>query len=339
MARVKRRRFLPKKLANQRLVITGASSGIGLVTARKAARGGARVVLTSRDEEALRRIMNEIRDAGGQATYAVADVADPDAMDQVAEAARREFGGFDTWINNAGAGIYGKAVDVPLEAKRRLFETNFWGVVHGCRTAVRNLRDRGGVIINIGSVVSDRAMPLLAVYAASKHAVQGYTDGLRMELEHDGVPILVTLVKPGSTNTPFVDHARNRMDNAPYYAPPVYDPEVVADAILRCVERPVREVTVGGGTRLMAWMGKLAPRTTDRLMEATMFEQQQDPERTSTGDGLESAGGGGEERGPYRGPVLQSSAYTRAIVSDIGRALPFVAAAAVVAAGIRRLQG
>jgi short-subunit dehydrogenase len=339
MARAKRRKFLPKKLANQRLVITGASSGIGLATARKAARKGARLVLTSRDEEALRRITSDIRDAGGQATYVTADVADPDAMDRVAEMATREFGGFDTWINNAGVGIYGKLLDVPLDDKRRLFETNFWGVVHGCRTAVQHLRDRGGAIINIGSVVSDRAMPLLSIYAASKHAVQGYTDGLRMELEHDGVPILVTLVKPGSTNTPFVDHARMRMEDAPYYAPPVYDVEVVADTILRCVERPVREVTVGGGTRLTAWMGKLAPRTTDRLMEATMFEQQRDPERRSPGDGLESAGGGGEEQGPYRGPVLQSSAYTRAMLSDVGRMLPFVVVAAAVAAAVRRIRG
>jgi short-subunit dehydrogenase len=340
MARPKRRKFLPKKLAGQRIVITGASSGIGLATVRKAARRGARVVLTSRDEEALRRIMNEIRDAGGDATYVTADVSDPDAMDRVADGARREFGGFDTWINNAGVAVYGKLTDVPLEDKRQVFETNFWGVVHGCRTAVRHLRDRGGTIINVGSVVSDRAMPLLAIYAASKHAVQGYTDGLRMELEQEGLPIAVTLVKPGSTNTPFVDHARNRMDEAPYYAPPVYDPDVVAEAILRCVERPVREVTVGGGSRLMALMGKIAPRMTDRYMEAAMFDQQRDPERRrKAADALERPAGGGRERGPYRGMVRQSSAYTSTVLSDMGRALPFVAAAAVLAAGVRRMQG
>lgn len=328
---------MAKKLRDQTIVITGASSGIGLSTARMAAARGARVVLVAREEDVLRKIMNEIRDAGGQATYAVADVADPGAVDAAAETARREFSGFDTWINNAGVGIYGRLTEVPLDEKRRMFDTNFWGVVHGCRTAVRHLRERGGAIINIGSVTSDRTMPLLSIYSASKQAVQGYTDGLRMELEHDDVPIAVTLVKPGSTNTPFVDHARNHMEAEPYYAPPVYDPDVVAEAILRCVEKPVREVTVGGGSRLLSLAGKIAPRTTDRFMEASMFGQQQDPERPARPDSLRSPGVDGSERGPYRGPVRHSSSYTTAVLSDAARVLPFVAAAVTLAAGVRRI--
>ena len=329
---------MAKRLREQVIVITGASSGIGLATARKAAAAGARVVLVAREEEALRKIMNEIRDAGGQATYAVADVANAAAVEAVAETARKEFGGFDTWINNAGVAVYGKLTEVPLEDKRRMFETNFWGVVHGCRTAVRHLRERGGAIINIGSVASDRALPLLSIYAASKHAVQGYTDGLRMELEHDDLPIAVTLVKPGSTNTPFVDHARNYMEEAPYYAPPVYDPDVVADTILRCVEKPVREVTVGGGSRMLSLVGKIAPRTTDRYMEATMFRQQQDPERAARRrDSLDAPASDGRERGPYRGTVRRSSTYTAAVLSDTARVLSVVALGAALAAGVRRL--
>ena len=329
-----------QRLRDRVIVITGASSGIGLATARKAAARGARVVLSARNEEDLRKIMNEIRDAGGQATYAVADVADPAAVDRIADTAIREFGGFDTWINNAGIGVYGRLTEVPLEDKRQLFDTNFWGVVNGCRTAVKHLRERGGAIINIGSLVSDRTMPLLGIYSASKQAVQGYTDGLRMELEHDGVPISVTLVKPGSVNTPFVDHSRNYMEEAPYYAPPVYAPDVVAEAIVRCVEKPVREITIGGGPRLMAIVGKFAPRTMDRYMEATMFRAQQDPERqTSASDSLDSPSAGGRERGPYRGMVRGSSAYTTAMLSDVTRALPYIAAAAVIAAGVRRWSG
>jgi short-subunit dehydrogenase len=327
------------KLGDRVVVITGASSGIGLTTARTAAAAGARVVLVARDEEALRKTMNEIRDAGGQATYVVADVADPAAVDAVADAAIREFGGFDTWINNAGAAVYGKLVEVPLEDKRRVFDTNFWGVVHGCRTAVRHLRERGGTIINVGSVTSDRAVPLLGIYSASKHAVQGYTDGLRMEMEHDRIPITVTLVKPGSINTPFVDHARNYMEEAPDYAPPVYDPEVVADAILKCIERPVREVTVGGGGRVLALVSRLAPRTTDRYMEASLFKQQQDPSRPARRrDNLHQAGRGGRERGPYSGTVRHGSSYTTAVLSDAARVLPFVAAAAALAVAFRRGQ-
>ncbi len=151
--------------------------------------------------------------------------------------------------------------------------------------------------------------------------------------------VAVTLVKPGSTNTPFVDHARQYTADAPYYAPPVYDPEVVADAIVRCAERPVREITIGGGSRLMEMFGKLAPRTTDRYMEATMFRQQQDEERpASPTDSLYGPSADGRERGPYRGRVRGSSVYTTTMLSEAGRVLPFIAVAAVLAAGVRRWQ-
>ena len=225
------RRWKPKRLRDQVIVITGASSGIGLATARMAAARGARVVLTSRNERDLRVAVEEIDARGGRATHVVADVAIPEEMDRVADIAIREFGGFDTWVNNAGISIYGKLTDVPMEDKKRLFDTNFWGVVNGCRTAVRHFANRGGTIINIGSIVSDRAIPLQGMYSASKHAVLGYTDALRMELEHDRLPITVTLVKPASIDTPFIEHARNYMPDAPTLPPPVYAPEVVARAI------------------------------------------------------------------------------------------------------------
>ena len=328
-----------KELADQTIVITGASSGIGLATARLSAARGARVVLSSRNEEDLRRACDEIRAKGGRATFVVADVAVPQAVDRIAETAIQEFGSFDTWVNNAGVSIYGKLTEIPLADKRRLFDTNFWGVVHGCRTAVRHLREHGGAIINIGSIVSDRAIPLQAVYSASKHAVQGYTDGLRMELEHDKLPISVTLVKPSAVDTPYLEHARNYMDEAPNFPPPVYSPDVVAEAILECAEKPVREVTVGGGGRLMAVMGRVAPRTTDLYMEQTMFRQQKSEGRSPhTLDSLYSPGHDGSTEGPYDGHVMRSSAYTKAMLSDVTRALPYIAAGVVVAEGVRRWQ-
>lgn len=328
-----------KPVKDQTIVITGASSGIGLATAKLAAERGARVVLASRNEEDLRRACDEIRNRGGRAVYAVADVTVPDAMDRVADTAVREFGGFDTWVNNAGVSIFGKLTEVSLEDKRKLFDTNFWGVVHGCRTAVRHLSQRGGALINIGSVVSDRAVPLQSIYSASKHAVQGYTDGLRMELEHDNVPISVTLVKPSAINTPFLEHARNYMEEAPNFPPPVYAPDVVAEAILECAEHPVREVTVGGAGRMLAVMGMLAPRTTDMYMEHTMFRQQKtDTRARETDDSLYSPSADGSIEGPYEGHVMRSSAYTRAMLSDVTRALPFIAAGVAVAEGVRRWQ-
>jgi len=326
-----------KKLEDQTIVITGASSGIGLATARMAAERGARVVMTSRNEEELRHACDDIRGLGGRATFVVADVADPQAMDRVGEVAIREFGGFDTWVNNAGVSVYGKLTEMPLEDKRRLFDTNFWGVVHGCRTAVRYLRGRGGAVINIGSILSDRAIPLQGIYAASKQAVQGYTDALRMELEHDEVPISVTLVKPSGINTPYVEHARNYMDEAPALPPPVYAPEVAAEAILRCAEKRIREVTVGGGGRMMAVIGMVAPRTSDMFMERTMFEQQKtDTRLPHTDDSLFAPGQDGRANGPYEGRVMQSSTYTKAMLSDVTRALPFVAAGLAFAAVRKR---
>ena len=207
----KARRAL-KPIKDQVIVITGASSGIGLATARMAARRGARVVLAARNHDDLGGVTYEIIRNGGKAIAVVADVADPAAVDRIGETALLEFGRIDTWVNNAGLSIYGKLTAVPLKDKRRLFDVNFWGVVHGCRTAIHLMRDRGGVLINIGSEVSDVAIPLQGIYSASKHAVKGYTDALRMELEHDRIPIAVTLVKPSAINTPYPEHARSYLE-------------------------------------------------------------------------------------------------------------------------------
>jgi NAD(P)-dependent dehydrogenase (short-subunit alcohol dehydrogenase family) len=334
--RLMSRGWKPKRLRDQVIVITGASSGIGLATARMAAERGARVVLASRNQEDLRVATEEIHLRGGRATHVVADVAVAEEVDRIADIAIREFGGFDTWVNNAGISIYGKLTDVPMEDKKRLFDVNFWGVVNGCRTAVRHLRNRGGTIINVGSVVSDRAIPLQGMYSASKHAVLGYTDALRMELEHDRLPITMTLVKPGSINTPFIEHARNYMREAPTLPPPVYAPEVVAETILRCAERRFREVTVGGGGRMLTLIGRVAPRTMDVYMERSLFDQQQDKSgRVQTRDNLYYPTHDGSASGPYEGHVKRSSMYTRAVMSDFTRALPFIAAGAVIAAGVR----
>ena len=318
------------------MVITGASSGIGLVTARMAAARGAAVVLAARNLDALRDASDAIRAKGGRATYVVADVADPDAVDRIADTAVREFGGFDTWVNNAGVSIFGRLEEVPLADKRRLFDVNFWGVVHGCRTAARHLRHRGGALINIGSVVSDRAVPLQGIYSASKHAVKGYTDALRMEFEKEGVPISVSLIKPAAIDTPYLDHARNYMTEKPSFPPPVYRPEEVARAILHCAEHPVRDVVVGGGGRVLTALGKLAPRMTDRYMKQTMFRQQRVAEPPGPRRGsLYWPTHDGREQGSYQGMVMRSSAYTRARLSPLRFAVP-VAAAFLMAVIARR---
>lgn len=317
-----------KPLKDQVIVITGGSSGIGLATARMAARRGASVVLAARNHDDLRDVTNEIIDNGGKALAVVADVADPNAVDRIGEAALLEFGRIDTWVNNAGLSIYGKLEDVPLADKRRLFDINFWGVVHGCRTAVRLMKDRGGVLINIGSEVSDVAIPLQGIYSASKHAVKGYTDALRMELEHDRIPIAVTLVKPSAINTPYPEHARSYLkDGVPALPPPLYAPEVVADAILRCAERPVRDIIVGGAGRLQVAMGHMAPRLTDRFMERAMFAPQKTRDREQPREGnLDRPQRDGRTRGVQQSYTMNSSAYTRAVLSPVSRLVPIAAA-------------
>jgi short-subunit dehydrogenase len=328
-----------KNLRDQSIVITGASSGIGLATADMAADAGARVVLSSRNEPDLRKAAERIRSRGGRAIFVVADVADAEAVEEIGRRAVHEFGGFDTWVNNAGLGLYGRSEDVPLADKRRLFDVNFWGVVHGCRTAVPHLKRHGGALINMGSMESDLASPLLGIYSASKHAVKGYTDALRMELEEEGAPVAVTLVKPAAINTPFLEHAGNYMEAEPEFTPPVYAPEVVARAILRCAERPTRDITVGGTGRLMTAMGTIAPRLTDLYQERTMFDQQKGDGPPRPEDALYEPQQGGRRRGPTGRITLKRSAYTRAALSDMGRAIPAIAAGAILVAGLRARRG
>ena len=323
-----------KRLSEQVMVITGGSSGIGLATARLAAARGARVVLASRGESELQSVCDEIRRSGGQAVAAAADVADPEAVDRLGAHAVSAFGRIDTWVNNAGASLYGRLTEVPIEDERRVFETNYWGTVHGCRTAVARMRFRGGTIINVGSVVSDRAIPLQGAYSASKHAVKAYTDVLRMELERDEVPVAVTLVKPTSIDTPFFEHARSYMAEEPAPAPPVYAPEAVARAICACAERPVRSITVGGGGRLLTMMGVVAPRLSDLYMERTLFEGQMEGRPNDARDALHAPGDGGRESGGYEGHVMRSSAYTRAALSDLGRLAPMILIGAAAAAAV-----
>jgi short-subunit dehydrogenase len=259
-------------------------------------------------------------------------------MEMVANRAISEFGGLDTWVNNAGIGMYGRLTQMSMADKRRLFDVNFWGVVNGCRAAIRYMRRRGGALINVGSVVSDRAIPLLGMYSASKHAVKGYTDALRMELEEERAPIAVTLIKPASINTPFTGHARNYMEEEPEFAGMVYPPEEVARAILRCAEQPMRDVTVGGGGTMISVMGMVAPRVTDLVMERTLFKGQKKDERRWSPDALNGPQQDGRRYGRTVRHTMQRSAYARAAMSDVGRVLPVLALGALVAAGVRTLR-
>ena len=288
-----------KPLDKQAIVITGATSGIGLATARRAAAAGACVFMIARGEDDLKTLCEELQAQGARCAYAVADVSDHAALTEAAEKCKRLFGGFDTWVNNAGVSIFGPIRETLLEDQRQLFETNYWGVVNGSLVAVEALRlqDGGGTIVNIGSTLSDAPMPIQGIYSASKHAVKGFTNALRMELIREKSPIRISLVKPAAIDTPYPKHARNLTGYAVQNPQPVYAAHVVADTILWCATHPIREITVGGGGRLIASFYSALPgvaeplfaRFAPRLMRdrASDYQPYEDGLYDPTGDGLD----------------------------------------------------
>jgi short-subunit dehydrogenase len=320
-----------KNISEQTIVITGATSGIGLTTARMAAEKGAKLVLIARNEEALRELSEEINSSGGgRAIYFAADVADENAVREAANKAKAEFGRIDTWVNNAGGSIYGRIIDVPTDDLRRLFETNLWGVVYGSRVAVEYLRMRGGALINLGSEVSDAVVPLQGMYSASKHAVKAFTEALRMELEADGLPISVTVIKPTAINTPFAENAKNYLPYEPQLPQPLYAPELVAEAILYCAENPMPEFFVGEMAKIHSSMAKMMPRTSEKLNEMTIDSAQNSGRsaRSNRRDGLYRSNTKLHERGDTTRFTMEESLYQRAKIH------PLISGVLAVGAGL-----
>jgi short-subunit dehydrogenase len=307
-----------KPIDEQVMVITGASSGIGLSVAQRAAQRGARVVLSSRAETRLQSIADDLHERDLDVYAHRADVTERDDLEELADAAEHLYGGIDTWFNNAGSTIFGPLEETDLEDARKLFDINYWGVVHGSEVALPYLRrSGGGTLINMGSALSDRSLALQGHYSASKQAVKAYTNALRMELEKNDDPIAVSLVLPSSTNTKFAEHAKNLTDSALALPPPIYSPEVVARAVLDCAKDPQRDLYVGAGGRALSVMNTLLPRFSDWVMEQTMFDMQMTDQPKQPGrpdtlyepDESEEPASEGTSSGGW--PVFGRSLYTR----------------------------
>jgi NAD(P)-dependent dehydrogenase (short-subunit alcohol dehydrogenase family) len=327
--------FSLRPLSEQVVVVTGASSGIGLVTAKKAAEAGAAVVAAARNGEALAKLVSEIKGKGGRAIHVECDVGKPEDVARVAQVAVAEFGRFDSWVNNAGISIFGRVWDVPLEEWRRMFDTVYWGVVYGSLEALRHYRQRDGVgaIINVGSFFGDRSTPVQSTYASAKHAVHGFTDALRMEIEHDAIPVSVSLIHPGRIDTPYNEHAGNHMPMQPVHRGVVYPPDAVADAILWCAAHRKRDMFIGSQAKAAAVIGAIAPRLTDKIMERLMYSSHQSRTRRSEGDparALFRHAEGGSERGTHEPHLLRSRSY----YAEASKYPIAAAAAGVGAAGL-----
>lgn len=274
-----------KPLNRQVVVITGASSGIGLATAQEAGKQGAKLVLAARGADVLEAVVQGLVENGFDAVAVVADVAERAQVERIAQVAIGRYGRIDTWINNAGGTIYGRLDQVSEEDSRRLFDINFWGMVHGALVALPHLKRQGGALINLGSEASELAIPMQGMYSASKHAVKGFTDALRIEVEHmEGAPVSITLIEPTAVDTPLPQHARNYMECEPKLPSPRVDPHEVAAAILHAAVVPMRTVRVGMMAELDVLMEKIAPGLTDRLSVLQVPRQQQDtPPRNPDG--------------------------------------------------------
>ena len=260
---------------NRTVVITGASAGIGRAVAHRFGRAGANVGLIARDEQALNEVKQELEKLGGAAFVAPADVADAEAVFAAADSIQRQFGSIDLWVNDAMVTVFSPVWNITPDEFRRVTEVTYLGVVHGTMAALRHMRARNrGTIIQVGSALAYRGIPLQAAYCGAKHAIRGFTDSLRAELIHTGSLLSITIVELPAVNTPQFDWARTHMPRQPRPVPPVVQPEVIADSIFRAALRPEREYWVGWSTLKVVLGNMLLPGFLDRYLARTTFEGQ-----------------------------------------------------------------
>jgi NAD(P)-dependent dehydrogenase (short-subunit alcohol dehydrogenase family) len=267
------------------VVITGASAGVGRATAVAFARTGARLGLVARGRAGLAGARRDVEAAGGKALVLAVDVADHEQVEHAAAQIEESLGSIDVWVNNAMATIFAPFAEIAPEEYRRATEVTYLGYVWGTMAALRRMvpRDRG-VIVQVGSALAYRAIPLQAPYCGAKHAIQGFTESIRCELLHEDSHVHVTTVQLPALNTPQFDWGRSRMPRKPQPVPPIYQPELAADAIVWAVRARRREVYVGGSTVLTILGDRLAPALGDRYLARTGYEAQQTDDRAEPDD-------------------------------------------------------
>jgi short-subunit dehydrogenase len=320
-------------------VVTGASAGIGRAVARELARKGYDVGLLARGSDGLEAAAAEARRAGRRAVTVVTDVADAAAVDRAATRIEMELGPIDVWVNNAMVSQLARFTETTPEEFRRINEVCYLGTVHGTMSALRRMRARNrGTIVQVGSALAYRGIPLQAAYCGAKHAIQGFTESVRTELIHDGVDVHLTMVQLPAHNTPQFDQVRNKMAGKPMPVPPIFQPELAARGIVWAGEHRRRELALTLNAAVVILGNRVLPGLGDRYLARTGFEDQQRDERDPGGrpDYLEEPLAGDQgAHGPFgaqaktRGPFLWVNTH-RGVLGGVA----FAAAAA--AAAVRR---
>ncbi|HTK14004.1 MAG TPA: SDR family oxidoreductase [Xanthobacteraceae bacterium] len=265
-----------ENLRNRVVVVTGASAGVGRAIALRFATEGAQVGLIARDAEALDVVRAEVEKRGGKGFVAAADVSDAQAVFTAAEAIERHFGPIDIWVNDAMVTVFSPVWDMTPEEFRRVTEVTYLGCVHGTMAALRSMRPRNqGTIIQIGSALAYRGIPLQSAYCGAKHAIRGFTDSLRCELIHTGKAINLTVMELPAVNTPQFDWARTHMPRKPRPVPPVVEPEVIANAVIQAAHAPRREYWIGWSTLKVIIGNMLLPSYLDRYLAKAAFDAQE----------------------------------------------------------------
>jgi NAD(P)-dependent dehydrogenase (short-subunit alcohol dehydrogenase family) len=256
-----------KPVGEQVVVLMGASSGIGRESALRFARKGARVVVSARGEAGLDSLVREIRGEGGEAIAVPADTSIFEQVKAVADRAVEEYGRLDTWVHLAAVGLFATFEQTTPEEFERVIDVNLMGQVYGAMAALPHIKREGrGALVHISSVEAKRSFPFHSAYGASKHGIDGFVEALRVELKHEGWPISVTQVMPGTINTPFFDKGRSKLGVKPVGIPPIYEPETVADMIVYAAENPARDFVSGGAAQALIINQRISPRMLDAVL-------------------------------------------------------------------------
>ena len=304
---------MKKHLADQVVIVTGASSGLGRAVARAAGARGAKVVVTARTGEALDNCVREIEAAGSEALAVPADCTVQDDVQRVVEQALDRFGRIDTYVANAIVTVYAEVERLEPEELRRVMDVNFFGVVYGLWAALPQLSRSRGTFLHVSSALAYRGIPLQGAYCASKAAARNLLESARVELQKAGDDVAVSLVLPGAINTPQFDRDRQKIGLQPQPVPPIYEPEPFAEAVLHCCEHPIRELPIGWGAQKLLWSQKLAPRAGDWMLRRMGWTGQHtsDPKPVDSPDNLfETLPGDPGARGRFSERARKSTAWT-----------------------------